>query len=764
MSINLFAQTLPPICVAPERMTPTCAEACLICDINGFTGRNTSAVPGELPNGFCTTQKHNGQWIGFMAGTADLVIDIDVSKCNGTDGLEIGIFEGIDCKNYKLVSNCDTDVQPNSTVRLTMTTKLKVGQHYYLVIDGNRGDMCDYKVRVISGSTKVNPLQNSGIINGPSNLCVDDIANLSVSDVVGAIKYEWKVNGTLLALGQSANWSASKPGTYQICVQASNACDIAPPTCHTIEVHDRSFTHLESMLCSGDCFKLRDTSFCQAGIYMVRYKNFYNCDSIIELVLQYQQAKTTSIMQRACIGDTIKLGGVAYTSTGIYSQNLMTSLGCDSTVTLNLNFIQCNINANTALSNVICFNQKNGSIRFIVTQGTAPFSYRVEYLNGALVSSGSNLSLNDTIAVNNLIAGTYAIYIKDNFGNEKIIYSTIDQPTQLRATGILSDFNGYNISCNGLTDGLISLNTIGGIQPFRYQWSNGTNDSTAMQLKEGNYSVTITDANNCPLELSFTLKSPPALAFNILAQDPDCDDRLSGKLSLQNIIGGNPPYLFSKNNEPFDTITRYNKLASGLYNFVIKDKNNCEVFKSVSLVDPEHIIVQAIKDYEIELGDSIALDLVYGGQLKNIQWIPKLYIECDTCEKNIVKPLTDIAYKLIVQSKDGCFDSIQFLIKVVKHRDVWAPNVFSPNSDQINDYFTLYGTKQIKAIRNLKIYSRWGELLYHNPSMEANNPYIGWNGMFRGQHVNPGVYTWIAQVVFYDDELIELSGDITLIR
>ena len=62
---NAIGQTLPPICQAPYLMTSTCKEACLICDINGFTGRNTSTVSGEEPPGFCTTTNHNMQWIGL---------------------------------------------------------------------------------------------------------------------------------------------------------------------------------------------------------------------------------------------------------------------------------------------------------------------------------------------------------------------------------------------------------------------------------------------------------------------------------------------------------------------------------------------------------------------------------------------------------------------------------------------------------------------------------------------------------------------------
>ena len=64
----------------------------------------------------------------------------------------------------------------------------------------------------------------------------------------------------------------------------------------------------------------------------------------------------------------------------------------------------------------------------------------------------------------------------------------------------------------------------------------------------------------------------------------------------------------------------------------------------------------------------------------------------------------------------------------------------------------------------MKIFSRWGELVYEAKSLEANNPNLGWNGMFRGAFATPGTYVWVADVVFLDGYKISLSGDINLLR
>ena len=863
---NAIGQTLPPICQAPYLMTSTCKEACLICDINGFTGRNTSTVSGEEPPGFCTTTNHNMQWIGFMAGTEDLILEVDVFNCRGRSGLEMGIYEGIDCKNYRLVSNCDGDILPNTTVRLVMKEKLKVGQHYYFVMDGNQGDVCNYKVRVISGSTKVNPLANSGIITGPDTLCENSNGVYSVSNVIGAVKYEWKLNGTVLGYGQNVNFSTAKFGDYQLCVQASNACDIAPPECKTIRVNQRSFHSVDTSICQGNCVYLKDTTICNAGKYFITYQNFLGCDSLIEFTLTFRPAVSSTLTRSACVGDTIQIANQKYSSTGDYLQQylnwqgcdslLYLSLnfidpvhspiaeticqgdtirigndnyfnegkfqqnlnswqgcdsilditidffkiapqnisrtvcigdtivigskkyfqsgnysqvfdsfnGCDSVVNINLNFIVCNIGGVSSFSNLKCNQDKSGSLNFSVDSGTPPFTYRIEKNPLILISNGQIQNLYETVTLQGLDAGHYEIYIKDNFGNQKIIYQTITQPEILQSQVKLSDYNGYQISCSGSTDGRIDLSTQGGTKPYRFSWNNSSTDSILMNLASGEYIVTILDANDCPIELQVNLLEPSPLNIRIKETNPTCTDSYAGKIVIENISGAVPPILYSLNNGKWDSVRVFSKLNSGIYNFTFRDKNKCPFQYSVTLSDPAKIKISQEEDHVIELGDSIDIDIDYVGMPESVKWVPELYLKCNDCVTNNAKPNEDIRYSVIFESIDGCLDSINFIIRILKNRDVWPPNVFSPNNDGINDFFTLFGTKQIKQINSMMIYSRWGELLYHNTKIQANNPYIGWNGIYKGHLLSPGVYTWIADVEFLDGYIQTVSGDITLIR
>ena len=170
---NAFAQPIP--CEDPVEMTPTCLEACIICDIDGFIGRHESSVAGEAPTDFCTFTVHNAQWIAFQAGSPNLSIQMAVSNCVTGFGLEMAIYEAIGCQDFKLKSNCfggmTGTIQEGMSGTITTTDPLVIGQYYYLVMDGAGGDNCDWTLTVLDGSTQVDPLNTSGAIIGDFSTC-----------------------------------------------------------------------------------------------------------------------------------------------------------------------------------------------------------------------------------------------------------------------------------------------------------------------------------------------------------------------------------------------------------------------------------------------------------------------------------------------------------------------------------------------------------------------------------------------------------------
>lgn len=169
----------------------------------------------------------------------------------------------------------------------------------------------------------------------------------------------------------------------------------------------------------------------------------------------------------------------------------------------------------------------------------------------------------------------------------------------------------------------------------------------------------------------------------------------------------------------------------------------------------------------IKLGDTLTLKpMIFNtGDSTEIVWIdPDGHeVKCGECTIYELVPLTTGVYTIQVMNEYGCIDYDEILIEVDNSRDIFVPNVFSPNFDNINDMFFIQG-KGFGRIENFYIYDRWGELLYHRQKAWINEEEAGWDGIFRGEPVMPGVYAWMAEITFLDKETEFFTGDVTVIR
>jgi gliding motility-associated-like protein len=104
------------------------------------------------------------------------------------------------------------------------------------------------------------------------------------------------------------------------------------------------------------------------------------------------------------------------------------------------------------------------------------------------------------------------------------------------------------------------------------------------------------------------------------------------------------------------------------------------------------------------------------------------------------------------------------LIPVI-HREFFIPNVFSPNGDGLNDFFFISSHPEaVSSIPLLRIYDRWGGLVYEGVELTPNQPEDGWDGNVKGEPINPAVFTWVAEIVFTDGKSTTLYGDVTLMK
>lgn len=764
-SVILLKAQPPVICNDPPSMTSFCEDACIICNIDGFTGRHDSNISGWLPPDFCTSIVHNAQWIAFIAGSENLKIELSVTNCSSPQGwgLEMTVYETRDCKTFQKVFECDGDVEENTKRVFSNTKPLTIGQYYYLAMDGNGGDNCDWTFRVLEGTTQVSPLDNSGELILPDVVCTNTDIDLLLNAPVGATEFYWNINGSALGINAPMfKHQFAQDGEYSVCVSAANACDNAPPVCKTIKVVSSPPVTYEKSLCGTDCFILPDTSLCDPGFHQLKYTSKDGCDSIINVFIEAIPQPVTNLKVNICNGDTIFVDNLPFTTSNLFRVNINRAL-CDSIVNLDLKVIECNIEGSSTITNTSCYEYDDGEIRFDINNGTAPFHYEVKDLTGKVIQSGMVPNLNTELLLEGFKAGIYLIEIKDEYGNSEIIINEVFEPTAMSNNAALSNYNAYNVSCFEGKDGSITLYPQGGSPGYNYIWSSGETSNPVYNLEAGKYTVSITDENGCLLVRDFELISPPALTFEVAATDPECYVPNSGVIKLINQSGGVKPYGYALVNNEFQTAESFEALRSGDYTVFIKDSNDCIFSKSISLFDPEIPEITMPENQELELGDSIRI-IAYSNlnQHNSIIWNGKYAFSCDTCLETYYTPYKDTYATLSLVSIDDCQDIDSIFFKVINKKHVYTPNIFNINST-INNEFALILGKGVKDVVQFNVYDRWGNLVHKEKNTIAGN-HQGWDGTFNEKECETGVYVWMAEIRYLDDVLEYFKGDITLIK
>ena len=755
-----------PCDIKNPQMTPTCMEACIICNIDGFTGRHESSVPGTLPADFCTHIVHNAQWIAFQAASTSLKIKLTVGNCVTGDGLEMGIYKSLDCQSFKLISNCEGEVRGGQSAIFTMTEPLVIGQYYYLAMDGNNGDNCNWTFEVLQGSTAVDPLSVTAPIQGVDRTCPDIDQVFTTEPETGAVLFDWTLNGQPVGDPTLPSITLNFPqeGLYTLCVTARNACDEATTTCKEIQVRIPTPEPLPIMLCNDDCFAIGDTLFCDDGFHTYSFPTQDGCDSIVIVNISRLEPAVNDLTLTICEGDTVYLGNTPYYQAGYYQQMLQSSAMCDSLINLDLEVIQCNILVEYSTEDVSCFGERDGEIRFTLTNGNVPFTYIWQHLREGLTGQGSITDLNKEEIIRGLPRGTVAIKITDASGNNQVLLIDINTPDPLLLFPTFSNYDGTMISCYGASDGSIAVFATGGSAPYQYLWDRGDDSPIAANLSAGNCSLTVTDIKGCAVSEVFEVTSPPPITAELYYSDATCDGLNTGSIAVLTVDGGAEPYLFSLNGSEFASKSRFDSLIAGNYLITIRDNQGCTTQTTAKIRATILPQLTGVTNYEVHLGDEVQLEIqANASELSMIRWEAIDALSCNSCLEPVVKPLTSGVYRIWVSSQDLCWDSLTLYIQVIKNRNVYAPNVFSPNFDTSNDFFTLYGNKELDYF-NLSIYDRWGGLIFGKNNLVDSDGQDGWDGTIHGMPVEAGVYVWVAELHFIDGETEIRRGDVAVVK
>jgi gliding motility-associated-like protein len=119
----------------------------------------------------------------------------------------------------------------------------------------------------------------------------------------------------------------------------------------------------------------------------------------------------------------------------------------------------------------------------------------------------------------------------------------------------------------------------------------------------------------------------------------------------------------------------------------------------------------------------------------------------------------------MLEDSSGCVATDTSLIIVSTEFPVYLPNAFSPTSSHPeNAVFRPFGTHKIRQVNDMRIFNRWGSLVYERTNFPGNDPTAGWDGSSDGSPLESGVYLYSLELLFIDGSVRQYAGDVTLIR
>ncbi|MBK7342225.1 MAG: gliding motility-associated C-terminal domain-containing protein [Saprospiraceae bacterium] len=348
--------------------------------------------------------------------------------------------------------------------------------------------------------------------------------------------------------------------------------------------------------------------------------------------------------------------------------------------------------------------------------------------NGTVVQSGTDKFLSVTNA------GEYILEVADTSNgcanmDTVVVITDVDFPTvdagpeiklpcDIYSTGITavgSNYGSTAVISWSSPDGVI----VSGGNTFNPQ-VNGT----------GWYFIDLTNGENgCLSRDSVYVKG------NADAPDPDveidpiaCKGDNDGAILVGNIQGGTPPYTIQLNGE-IDNSGQFTPLGPGTYNLKITDAKNCKYDTTIVIVEGNDLFLSlSTNSILIVEGDSAILEAIVNipsSEIGAVVWSPGTFLSCDSCLITKVVPLNTQEYKVTVTDPGGCSATDYLIVVVKKDTKVYIPNAFSPDGDIINDNFTLYGDDKVKRIISMKIFDRWGGLMFQGDDIPPNDPQFG---------------------------------------
>jgi len=215
-----------------------------------------------------------------------------------------------------------------------------------------------------------------------------------------------------------------------------------------------------------------------------------------------------------------------------------------------------------------CNGFTNGQVDIEIVGGIAPYTY--QWHDGQTTK--------DLLGV---MGGPYSVTITDASGCMTTLSGDLNQPDAITVTETL-----MNGACG--EKGAVDIFVSGGIPPYNYNWSNGATTEDLTSLSTGNYTVTVTDANNCEGNLTVNISNSGDISIELTGISPTCATNTDGSLTAT-VSGAQNPLTYEWSNGA--TTSTISNISAGTYAVMVTDGTGCSAMAEMTLESPNLVMV-----------------------------------------------------------------------------------------------------------------------------------------------------------------------------
>lgn len=440
------------------------------------------------------------------------------------------------------------------------------------------------------------------------------------------------------------------------------------------------------------------------------------------------------------------LNGASQTTlgAGTYTVNVLDANNCPGSTTVTIAQPAAALVATASSTNTDC-GASTGTATASVSGGTTNYSYSWSPSGG----TGSTAS--------NLPAGPYTVTVTDQNGCQ----STANTTVGINGGPSISVSSSTDVSCNGVNDGAATVTGSGGTGTLTFTWTPGNlTGASQTGLTAGTYTVEVSDLSGCTNSTTVTIGEPAAINIVETITQANCGST-DGSVSVV-VAGGTTPYTYSWT-PGGSAATSITGLAPGNYSVTVTDQVGCSATENYVVPQTGSLNVDATPEIStINQGEFVQFNTTGA---TTYSWSPTSTLDCSDCPNPIATPSTNTMYIVTGTDASGCTGIDTVYVNVIPEPiecgDIFVPTVLSPNGTgaAANKTICVYGG--CVAEITFAIYNRWGEKVFETTNVDLTEC---WDGTYKGKEMNAGTFAYKLIVTLTNNDVIEESGNITLVR